>query len=263
MYNKMYESNSSFAHVASAFPNGRMLFKKANISQSQIYESTEMNKTKKRLQSARPAKPDRLKIETKPKRNLSAKPIMQIATFNSYPADTVDLDDQIKLTLEKIDRCSTLLSSPIKITDLLKCNSDGIEKQYFRDIYSINVEISRIHKMKRENQKKNILKIFRLSFRLIKLIGSNSKLRIQKPHLLSNLGRLIQNISKICHDFNIGNEWDGSIMLNALENGLKNIEVEENDIIRPTVPNIRTMNNRRKYSNNIPQSSFLKYITNI
>ena len=121
----------------------------------------------------------------------------------------------------------------IKMTNISKYNDNGIEKHYGRDIYSINFEIRQIYQIKCEKmRKKSILKVFRAALRLIEIIAAdcNSTLRIRKPHIYSNLGCLIQNLSKVGKNFNIThiNDWNENIVLIALEQGLKNVSIEEN-----------------------------------
>jgi hypothetical protein len=216
----------------------------------------------------------------KPKRFHSARPLLmqQQSVKKHFLAETTgncNVEDQIKIILQKIDQTSKSLLSPIKMTDMSKNNENGIEKHYCRDIYSINFEIRQIYQIKCEKmQKKSILKVFRAALRLIEIVAAdcNSALRIRKPHIYSSLGRLIQNLSKVGNNFNITNDWNQNTVLNALEQALKNASVEEFGI---KIQNSQYQYNAYRVSNctiatkekirnktKIPQSLLLQYIVN-
>ena len=72
----------------------------------------------------------------------------------------------------------------------------------------------------KEKQITQLLKLHRTTLRVIQVAASRPILRILNPHIYSDLGGLIRELSNISNDITTLPKWDSDIILEALDQAI-------------------------------------------
>ena len=70
------------------------------------------------------------------------------------------------------------------------------------------------------NKQTQLLKLHRTTLRVIQVAASRPILRILNPHIYSDLGGLIRELSNISNDITTLPKWDSDIILEALDQAI-------------------------------------------
>lgn len=70
------------------------------------------------------------------------------------------------------------------------------------------------------NKQTKLLKLHRTTLRVIQVAASRPILRILNPHIYSDLGGLIRELSNISNDITSLPKWDSDIILEALDQAI-------------------------------------------
>merc|ERR1712168_262915 len=194
--------------------------------------------------TARPIRPSTAKpsatINNSPKRgarprtahpsrgdNLTIKSIYSVHNSPSKVdsrATNYDLSEQLQRLRDEINRLSPQLVEevPSEIEDV-DTAFDGESKRWFaRELYSLKLECEKAKRMKKDssNKQTQLLKLHRTTLRVIQVAASRPILRILNPHIYSDLGGLIRELSNISNDITTLPKWDSDSILEALDQAI-------------------------------------------
>jgi len=134
------------------------------------------------------------------------------------------LSEQLQRLRDEINGLSPQLVEevPSEIEDVDTAFDDESKRWFARELYSLKLECEKAKRMKKDsaNKQTQLLKLHRTTLRVIQVAASRPILRILNPHIYSDLGGLIRELSNISNDITTLPKWDSDIILEALDQAI-------------------------------------------
>ncbi|CAG5106249.1 Oidioi.mRNA.OKI2018_I69.chr1.g2755.t1.cds [Oikopleura dioica] len=138
---------------------------------------------------------------------------------NSKISSSVDVKRQLEHLRNEIEGMATQLADevPSDVEDVDKDFDDESNRWFAREFYAVKHETTLIKRMRDERKQKNgVVKLHRTALRLMQVAASRPILRVLNPHIYTQLGDLVRELTDLSSRLDLP-LWEPHSILEALE----------------------------------------------